>query len=502
MVNNLGLKKVYVTRFQGGSNAGHTSEKDGVKVKQHQIPSIAFVPEDVKVVGIMADGMNLNPDDLRIEHDYIETMVGEGSLKGRLVVSQNAILNTDLDRAEETILDLQEGKTSGSTSEGMRTSSAHYYDRTGPRYEDLMADDWKERLGKKYDQLADRFEKSFGRTLADELVPDYETVAQNDIKDAREPGPKGDKGEVERPKRKVGTKEEFLDRLAQARDWLIQKDMVHDTVQISRESLYETLNNQAGIIHEGAQALGLHPWLGTVGSRDVTSTNTDPIGALYATKTFRVDDMQYKIGVMKATYMSSVGRRRMKTMVPLDKKTRKLSELPSNATDDQKWAGWIRETAREFGTTTGRPRDICHLDLPFLAYNCFASGINMLAVTHVDIARKGEKIKVCTHYAKNGIPVAYYPGIEAVKDVEAKYIEIDGWDMEEVQRAKSYEELPEGAKRLLAFIQARTGVPVVFSTTGPDRENYLPIPEQRTSKQTFSEVVYDRLAPRKQIFPN
>lgn len=505
LVNRVGLRKVYVTRFQGGSNAGHTVEVQQKKVKLHQIPSMVFQPENVQVVGIMDAGMNLNPDDLRIEHDYVEAIVGKDALKGCIVVSQYAVLNTDLDRAEEALLDIFEGKTSGSTSEGMRTSSAHFYDRTGLRYEEFLADDWKERLGKKYDQLAARFALC-GKNLEEIMVPDYEKVVEEELREIAQEQQHGDKGERQRPMRKVGTKEKFLERLEDARSWLIENDFVHDTIEIHQQSLYEVLQHQAGHIFEGAQGLGLHPWLGTIGSKDTTSTDTSPTGVLYATKVITVGDIRYKIGVFKATYMSSVGRRIMLTEVPLDKKIRKVADLPLDAGEDEKWAAWVREEANEFGTTTGRPRDICFLDLPFFAYNCLVGNINMLAATHLDIAQKGKKIKVCTHYSRNKRVIPYSPGIDGDPTIRAHYLELDGWDPKEVQNAKSYEELPEAAKKYLAFVQARVGVPIVFSTTGPDRENYIRIPEvvtpPRRGTRRIVESIKDRISPRGRIFPN
>lgn len=52
--------------------------------------------------------------------------------------------------------------------------------------------------------------------------------------------------------------------------------------------------------------------------------------------------------------------------------------MKQNADADQQWAAWVREYAHEFGTTTGRARDICFLDIPFMAYNCYVGDIECL----------------------------------------------------------------------------------------------------------------------------
>lgn len=515
-----GLQKVYVTRFQGGSNAGHTVS-DGVDtVKLHQIASIPFQPEDVELVGILDSGTLLNFDELKLEYEHIENVVGKDSMKDRLIVSEDAILNTDIDRAEEFLLDFKfrGGIKSPSTFRGMRTASAHYADRTGLLAHDLLADNWEESVGRKYDQMEIDF-RARDLDLADTDVPDYEKIlVVNQLRDEFEQqketmtDAKIDIREAELAAEsithKVGTKADFLKRLRDARDWLITKDIVKNTITAQLQSLDEVRQGKAAHIFEGAQAIGLHPTLGTIGKRDTTSTNTDPEGVLYATKVWKIGDKNFKLGVFKATYMSSVGQRIMPTQIDLSKKThgkeiRRVKDLSQTATPDQKWAAWIREEAHEFGTTTGRPRDICHLDLPFLAYNCYAGKINMLSATHLDIARRGEKIKVCTHYTVNGHIVPYTPGIDSKPGVEAQYAEFDGWNKDEVRKAHSFSELPDEAKAFLSFIQARVGIPIVFSTTGPAREHQVRIPELPNMKKGAIEKVYERLERHKvQIFPN
>lgn len=460
LVHIKGVRKVYVRRFQGGSNSGHTIQRGGQKLAQHQIPCISF---EKRAVGIMDSMMNINPDEVMIEYNYIENVVGKDSLKGRLIISREAVLNTDLDRAEETLLDRIALSQSGSTKRGMRTSSAHYYERTGMTIKDLVDPQWEqvaEQLGKKYDQLALDFQAR-GWDMADVEVPDYDKIVRRE----------GDK-------RKMETRQEFLDRMEGARDWLKSNDLVHNTFPIHRQAWEEIMQGKAGSIDEGAQAIALHPWLGTLG--DTTSTDTGVGGILDSTKVWQARDIKYRMGVFKLTYTSSVGKREMVTKVPLEKNI--LTEKDAIArrlTLEQIRAAWIREVAHEFGTTTGRPRDICNLDLAMLAYNCDVGNIEMLAATHVDIARRKEFIKVCTHYTRDGVVVPYQPGIEYQKGIQPQYVELPGWDMTEVQQARTFDQLPKEAKQFMAFIQARLGIPIVMATTGPNRDQLLEIPNYR-----------------------
>lgn len=443
-----GVEKVAVIRFQGGNNSGHTLQINGESVGLHQVPSGVMYEE---TIGIMDRGMVVHPEDLMTEIGYIENKVGD--TRGKLLLSADATLVTDLERAEEDLNNIKQKKTAGGTGRGISPAYAHYIDRLGLNIHDLMADNWRETLGAQYDRYVKEF-SVFGIDLATAFVPDFKKSKQTKKKEVRE----------------VGGREEFLDRLEAARTQIVERDMVRDLFVYHR-SVYQDL--RFGVLIEGAQAAGLHRDLGT--RPDVTSSDTS-IDGIKVGGVWQAQDFLEKIGVFKVTYSSTVGNRRMPTHIDLPKN---LADLPADATDDQKRAAYIREEAKEFGTTTGRPRDILNLDLENMRFNCWAAGIEVLVGTHLDIAREGEVIKVCTHYTNQaGERVPYQPGLRFQEGVIPHYIELPGWDGEAVARAKGIEELPDNALRFLAFIQGTTGYPIVAVTTGPARENFISIPER------------------------
>lgn len=245
--------------------------------------------------------------------------------------------------------------------------------------------------------------------------------------------------------------------------------MVRETWTIHEETLTD-LNR--GVVFEGAQAVGLHPWLGTY--PDVTASNTTAYGITEGTMGFwSLDQTQKRMAVIKHN-PSSVGARHMPTHIDLPRTT---NDLPPDATPDQMYGAWVRDVANERGTTTGRWRDINKLDLAFLTFNLRVGGVNSLGITHLDVAREDQPIKVATHYVDaQGREVGYRPDLRYLSTVQAQYIELPGWDGEAAQKAKSFDELPENAKKYLAFIQARTGIPIVAATTGPKRDNFLEFP--------------------------
>ena len=63
---------------------------------------------------------------------------------------------------------------------------------------------------------------------------------------------------------------------------------------------------------------------------------------------------------------------------------------------------FVRETGREYGVTTGRPRRCGYLDLVALRYACRVNSINSLVMTHLDVYDTLDEVKVCIAYNING----------------------------------------------------------------------------------------------------
>lgn len=134
----------------------------------------------------------------------------------------------------------------------------------------------------------------------------------------------------------------------------------------------------------------------------------------------------------------------------------------------------IREEGHEYGTTTGRPRRIGWLDLVMVRYACRVSGITDLAVPHLDtLARTGlPTLKVCVGYRMpDGTVTREFPvGLKALSQVEPVYEELPNWEWSEaLGTAKSFEELPEGARRYVTLIEEVTGVRVSILGVGSER---------------------------------
>lgn len=154
IVDVLTLNYDIIARFQGGPNAGHTLEFNGIKHVLHTIPSGIFHPTAINIIG---NGVVIDPIILKKEIDALAPF--HINLKERLLVSRKAhiILPTHrlLDAASETA----KGKAKiGSTLKGIGPTYMDKTGRNGIRVGDIELTDFKTR----YRALADKHQEMIG----------------------------------------------------------------------------------------------------------------------------------------------------------------------------------------------------------------------------------------------------------------------------------------------------------------------------------------------------
>ncbi len=137
-----------IARFQGGPNAGHTLEFDGIKHVLHTIPSGIFHDNTINLVG---NGVVIDPVIFRKE---LESLSKYGiDLKKNLVVSRKAHLILPTHRLLDAASEASKGKAKiGSTLKGIGPTYMDKTGRNGIRVGDLEMKDWK----KKYRALANK----------------------------------------------------------------------------------------------------------------------------------------------------------------------------------------------------------------------------------------------------------------------------------------------------------------------------------------------------------
>lgn len=226
------LSKDYdiIARFQGGPNAGHTLEFNGIKHVLRTIPSGIFHEKAINVIG---NGVVIDPVVFVKELEGLDQF--NIDYRKKLIISRKAhiILPTHrlLDAASETL----KGKAKiGSTLKGIGPTYMDKTGRNGIRIGDLELDNWKE----KYRALADKHEA---------MIQFYNVDIQYDLKELET---------------------EFFEAIT-----------VLKTLQFidSEEYLHQAQQSGKSILAEGAQGSLLDIDFGTYPF--VTSSNTTAAGA-------------------------------------------------------------------------------------------------------------------------------------------------------------------------------------------------------------------------------
>lgn len=216
---------------------------------------------------------------------------------------------------------------------------------------------------------------------------------------------------------------------------------------------HDILKEKKSILFEGAQGIMLDVDWGTYPF--VTSSN--PLaGGAFTGSGFGPSVSKEIIGVSKA-YITRVGEGPF------------VTELNDEIGEK------IRNIGHEFGTTTGRPRRTGWFDAVVAKYGVLVSGLTSMAVTKLDVFDTFEEIKVCTAYKdkRNGDIYEFYPtNVNLHKFLEPVYETHAGWKTD-ISKIRTYEELPENAKKYLKRLESLMGVPISIISVGPDREQTI-----------------------------
>ncbi|MDR2480194.1 MAG: adenylosuccinate synthase [Treponema sp.] len=131
---------------------------------------------------------------------------------------------------------------------------------------------------------------------------------------------------------------------------------------------------------------------------------------------------------------------------------------------------FVRDTGREYGVTTGRPRRCGYLDLVSLRYASLTNSIDSLVMTHLDVYDTFEEIKACVAYRIGGRIVESFPAsIEDLNNAEPVLRSFRGWK-KPLAGALTYEEFPVAAMEYIEFIERFCETPIDIVSVGYDRK--------------------------------
>ena len=189
---------------------------------------------------------------------------------------------------------------------------------------------------------------------------------------------------------------------------------------------------------------GIHPY----------TTSSNPIAA-YAPvgsgmPNVKIDEV---VGVVKA-YSSCVG------------------EGPFTCEMFGEEADKLREAGFEYGAKTGRPRRVGPIDIVATRYGVRCQGATNIALTKMDVMGYMDKIPVCVQYEVNGKKTDEFPFPCLLSEAKPVIEYLEGWKCD-ISGIRSWDDLPEAARRYVEYVEEKIGCHIGYVSVGPERDSII-----------------------------
>jgi adenylosuccinate synthase len=398
-----------IARFQGGPNAGHTLEFDGIKHVLHTIPSGIFHHDKINLIG---NGVIIDP---RIFVKELRKLDPHGvDYRSNLYISRRAHLILPSHRLLDVCQEQLKGASKiGSTLKGIGPAYTDKTARQGLRLGDLESANFTER---------------------------YEALKHWHLRQINGMG--------------VDVSETLIEGLSlqeYEREWHeAAKEIATLNLVDSELFINELISKGKKVLAEGAQGTMLDVDFGSYPF--VTSSNTITAGVCsgLGISPKLIGEIY---GVFKA-YCTRVGSGPFPT------------EL-HDATGEK-----LRVNGHEFGSTTGRPRRCGWLDLPALKYAIMINGVTSLIMTKADVMNDFDTIRVAHSYRTDNAIIEQW-GFHCDTDtIVPLFLEAGGW-MEDIGTLTDPQQLPDALLAYTRLIEEATGLSVSYISTGPNRSQIV-----------------------------
>ncbi|MEG2465156.1 MAG: adenylosuccinate synthase [Kiritimatiellia bacterium] len=246
---------------------------------------------------------------------------------------------------------------------------------------------------------------------------------------------------------------ELLDAESMAQTYIQAAELLRPYIIDTIPFIHEYDRSGKSILLEGAQGTMLDIDFGTYPF--VTSSNPTSGGACIGSglSPRRIDRV---VGVVKA-YTTRVG------------------EGPFPTEDFGEVGRLLAERGHEFGAVTGRPRRCGWYDVVVARYAQMVNGVDVWALTKLDVMDTLHEIKICVAYELDGKRTIDMPAsIAELARCKPIYETMPGW-MEETSHITSMDQLPIKAKAYVDRLVELSGGRLGILSIGPARESTLRI---------------------------
>ena len=173
IVDYLAPKYDFIARFQGGPNAGHTLEFDGLKHVLHQIPSGIFRDNKHNIIG---NGVVLDPVIFMDEIIQIEKKFNLDLTK-ILSISTRAQLISPVHRLLDKILEKNKGESKiGSTLKGIGPTYQDKIGRHGLRVGEVLSKNFNDKYNKQKSYHDNFLDGHYDQSFIDEEKKFFESI--------------------------------------------------------------------------------------------------------------------------------------------------------------------------------------------------------------------------------------------------------------------------------------------------------------------------------------
>ncbi len=134
---------------------------------------------------------------------------------------------------------------------------------------------------------------------------------------------------------------------------------------------------------------------------------------------------------------------------------------------------YLGDKGNEFGATTGRRRRCGWLDLVMLREAAIVNGFTALAMNKLDILSGLAELPVATAWRIDGKLTGDFPmTLGEIERAEPVYQVLPGWQ-EDITGVRSFDGLPDNARRYVDFVESRVEVAVELISVGPGRDETI-----------------------------
>jgi adenylosuccinate synthase len=133
----------------------------------------------------------------------------------------------------------------------------------------------------------------------------------------------------------------------------------------------------------------------------------------------------------------------------------------------------LRDNGNEYGAVTGRPRRCGWYDAVAVRYGVRVNGLDVLALTKMDVLDGLDDIQICTAYRCNDRILTDFPSDTGqLASCVPVYESIPGWS-QPTRGVRRFGDLPEAAKHYVRRLEEVSGVPVALVSTGSERDDTI-----------------------------